>query len=97
MHFYEKVIKVKADVAAFLGCTVLLSEVVARVVKGVRRTFILTLDNPRHHATLEIGTKRNPFWFSFVPYWNKHLFVVSFLTTAKTGGSIHAAGLLSAL
>ena len=75
--FYEKVIKVKADVAAFLGCTVLLSEVVASVVKGVRRTFILTLDNARHHATLEIGTKRNPFWFSFVPYWNKHRFLAS--------------------
>ena len=59
-------------------------------VKGVWRTFILTLDRDRRHGTLEMGTKRNPFLFSFVPYWkkhrwNKHRFLASLLTTAETG------------
>ena len=37
-------------------------------VKGVRRTFILTLDSVQHLPTLDRGTKRNVFQFSFVPY-----------------------------
>ena len=58
---YEKVIKVKADVAAVLDGTLQLSEVAASAVKGVRRTFILTLDRDRHHPTLDPGTKQNRF------------------------------------
>ena len=57
----------------------------AGAVKGVRRTFILTLDRDRRHETLEMGTKRNRFLFIFVPYRNKHRFLASFLTTAETG------------
>jgi hypothetical protein len=53
--FYEKVIKVKADVAAILVELTL----TASAVKGVRRTFILTLDRDRRHQTLGAGTKRN--------------------------------------
>ena len=56
---YEKVIKVKADVAAFR--IKLHSELAASAVKGVRRTFILTLDSARRHETLEMGTKRKRF------------------------------------
>jgi hypothetical protein len=71
-----------------LNCTS--SGVAASAVKGVWRTFILTLDRDRRHGTLEMGTKRNPFLFSFVPYWkkhrwNKHRFLASLLTTAETG------------
>jgi hypothetical protein len=32
------------------------------------RTFILTLDSVQHLPTLDQGTKRNVFQFSFVPY-----------------------------
>jgi hypothetical protein len=32
------------------------------------RTFILTLDSVQHLSTLDQGTKRNVFQFSFVPY-----------------------------
>ena len=41
-------------------------------VKGVRRTFISTLDSTLHRNTLELGTKLNTFLFSFVPYWRTH-------------------------
>jgi len=64
MCFYEKVIKVKADVAAILN---LFSDVRHRrpmviygAVKGAPNgAFILTLDSPVNHFTIELGTKRN--------------------------------------
>jgi hypothetical protein len=53
MPFYERVIKVKADVAA------LLTKVVTwGAVKGVPQgTFIWTLDSSAGHFMLELGTK----------------------------------------
>jgi hypothetical protein len=52
--FYEKVVKVKADVAAVGTISVVWS-----AVKGVRRTFISTLDSAPHHLRLDLGTKLN--------------------------------------
>jgi hypothetical protein len=64
MCFYEKVIKVKADVAALLN---LFSDdgigrpmVTCGAVKGaLKGAFILTLDSSASHFTIELGTKRN--------------------------------------
>lgn len=52
-------------------------EVATIAVKGVRRTFILTLDRDRRHPTLESGTKQNRFLFSFVPYQEEHRIFLS--------------------
>jgi len=71
MCFYEKVIKVKADVAAVLNsfpsCINLrwrLGELSRASPKG---TFILTLVSSPSHFTIELGTKRNAVQLSFVP------------------------------
>ncbi len=72
-RFYEKVIKVKGDVAALLN---LFSDVSHRhpmvtcgAGQGRRRraAFILTLDRPASYFTIEFGTKRNAVQLSFVP------------------------------
>jgi hypothetical protein len=71
-RFYEKVIKVKADVAALLD---LFSDVsidgpmvTYGAVKGAPKgAFILTLYSPLNHFTIELGTKRNAVQLSFVP------------------------------
>jgi hypothetical protein len=71
--FYEKVIKVKADVAAFLSLIVFHLHnppvVTWGAVKGAREqgAFILTLDRSPRHFILELGTKRNAVQWSFVP------------------------------
>ena len=71
MRFYEKVIKVKADVAAlliFFSDIAVTSRVAWRVVKGaVFLAFILTLDSSPCHFIIELGTKRNAVQLSFVP------------------------------
>lgn len=73
--FYEKVVKVKADVAAVLTIPVVWS-----AVKGVRRTFISTLDSAPHHLRLDLGTKLNSFCSaSFLLRAN----IIAFLRTTK--------------
>jgi hypothetical protein len=73
LAFYEKVIKVKADVAAFLSLIVFHLHnppvVTWGAVKGAREqgAFILTLDRSPRHFILELGTKRNAVQWSFVP------------------------------
>jgi hypothetical protein len=71
MAFYEKVIKVKADVAALL---IFFSDIAVSSPGGVescqgRRflAFILTLDSSPRHFIIELGTKRNAVQLSFVP------------------------------
>ena len=66
-------------------------------VKGVRRTFILTLDRDRHHETLEMGTKRNRLCSASFLIGINIVFLASLSTTAELEDCIHAAGLLSAL
>ncbi len=69
--FYEKVIKVKADVAALLD---LFSDVSIGTSDGDLRgsqgrpegAFVLTLGSPVSHFTIELGTKRNAVQLSFV-------------------------------
>jgi hypothetical protein len=40
-------------------------------VKGAPKgAFILTLDSPVSHFTIELGTKRNAVQLSFVPWWS---------------------------
>ena len=63
LHFYEKVIKVKADVAALL---IVFSDINDAASGGVERcqgrrfwAFILTLDSSPRHFIIERGTKRN--------------------------------------
>ena len=70
LHFYEKVIKVKADVAAL---HIFFSDIDAAASGGVescqgRRcwAFILTLDRSPRHYKIERGTKRNAVQLSFV-------------------------------
>jgi hypothetical protein len=70
--FYEKVIKVKADVAAVH--IVFSSDIDDAASGGVescqgRRSlaFILTLDSSPRHFIIERGTKRNAVQWSFVP------------------------------
>ena len=71
--FYEKVIKVKADVAALLSLIVFHLHnppvVTWGAVKGAREqgAFILTLDSSPRHFILELGTKRNAVQLGFVP------------------------------
>jgi hypothetical protein len=71
MRFYEKVIKVKADVAArliFFSDVAASSQVAWRAVKGALfLAFILTLDSSPRHFIIERGTKRNAVQWSFVP------------------------------
>jgi hypothetical protein len=71
MRFYEKVIKVKADVAAlliFFSDVAASSQVAWRAVKGAFFwAFILTLDSSPCHFIIERGTKRNAVQWSFVP------------------------------
>jgi hypothetical protein len=71
LHFYEKVLKVKADVAAL---HIFFSQINDTASGGVescqgRRSlaFILTLDRSPRHFILERGTKRNAVQLSFVP------------------------------
>ena len=71
LHFYEKVIKVKADVAALL---IVFSDIDDAASGGVescpgRRflAFISTLDRSPRHFIIERGTKRNAVQMSFVP------------------------------
>jgi len=66
LSFYEKVIKVKADVAASIRLTsatfhrkVCLGWCVARLSRAPLNAFILTLDSLAKHLTIELGTKRN--------------------------------------
>ncbi len=59
-RFYEKVIKVKADVAAVGD----LGSCQGRRQKGA---FTLTLDSSPSHFIIELGTKRNAVQLSFVP------------------------------
>ena len=61
MRFYEKVIKVKADVAAFLIFFRHHGNSGGVESCQLRRflAFILTLDNSPHHFIIERGTKRN--------------------------------------
>ena len=54
-------------------------------VKGVRRTFILTLDRDRHHETLEMGTKRNRLCSASFLIGINIVFLASLSTTAETG------------
>jgi len=68
--FYEKVIKVKADVAAL---PILFSDIDDAASGGVescqgRRflAFILTLDRSPRHFIIELGTKRNAVQLGFV-------------------------------
>src|SRR5207302_3911343 len=70
MRFYEKVIKVKADVAALH----IFFRRRCKIPGGVescqgRRflAFILTLDSSPRHFIIERGTKRNAVQWSFVP------------------------------
>ena len=69
--FYEKVIKVKADVAALLiNCFPSASPSGGDVGSCQGRpagTFIWTLDSSPRHFKLELGTKRNAVQWSFVP------------------------------
>jgi len=71
LHFYEKVTKVKADVAAL---HIFFSDIDAAASAGVeswqgRRSwaFILTLDRSPRHFIIERRTKRNAVQLSFVP------------------------------
>ncbi len=57
-------------------------------VKGVRRTFILTLDSTLHHHRLELGPKLNTFLFSHVlvqlrSIIREHVVLAFLLFTAK--------------
>jgi len=70
LHFYEKVIKVKADVAAL---HIFFSDIDDAASDGVescqgRRfgAFISTLDSSPRHFKIELGTKRNAVQLSFV-------------------------------
>ena len=70
LHFYEKVIKVKTDVAAL---HIVFSEINDAASGGVescqgRRcwAFILTLDRSPRHFIIERGTKRNAVQLGFV-------------------------------
>ena len=71
MRFYEKVIKVKADVAA---SPFVFADIAMNLPSGVescqgRRflAFILTLDGSPRQFIIERGTKRNAVQWSFVP------------------------------
>src|SRR6516162_5121605 len=59
--FYEKVIKVKADVAAFLIFFPTSRELrwCGELSRAPFLAFILTLDSSPHHFIIERGTKRN--------------------------------------
>jgi hypothetical protein len=70
LHFYEKVIKVKAEVAAL---HIFFSDINDAASGGVescqgRRSlaFILTLDSSPLHFKIERGTKRNAVQLGFV-------------------------------
>ena len=69
--FYEKVIKVKADVAALHIFSPTSTTLCPRGVESGqgRRflAFILTLDRSPRHYIIEPGTKRNAVQLSFVP------------------------------
>jgi len=71
MRFYEKVIKVKAGVAALIF---VFSDIDDDGSGGVESSqgrrffaFILTLDRSPRHFIIERGTKRNAVQLSFVP------------------------------
>ena len=71
-RFYEKVINVKADVAALLNFFSDPHIDVRWSFPGLSRprrraAFILTLDSPASYFTIELGTKRNAVQLSFVP------------------------------
>jgi len=69
-HFYEKVIKVKADVAAFHICSSAIDDAVSEALESCqgRRlwAFILTLGSSPRPFKIERGTKRNVVQLSFV-------------------------------
>jgi hypothetical protein len=71
LHFYEKVIKVKADVAAL---HIFPSDINDAALGGVEScqgrpflAFISTLDRSPRHYIIERRTKRNAVQLSFVP------------------------------
>ena len=69
-RFYEKVIKVKADVAAspfFLRHRGNLPRGKERCQGRRFLAFILTLDSSPRHFMIELGTKRNAVRWNFVP------------------------------
>jgi hypothetical protein len=70
MRCYEKVIKVKADVAALLIFVSPRGKLPGGVENCQGRrflAFILTLDSSPRHFIIERGTKRNAVQWSFVP------------------------------
>jgi hypothetical protein len=70
LRFYEKVIKVKADVAALLIFFPDIDDAASGGVENCqgRRflAFILTLDGSPRHFIIELGTKRNAVQLGFV-------------------------------
>jgi hypothetical protein len=70
-RFYEKVVRVKADLAAlleqFFSETHKPPVVTWEAVKGAVGAFILTLDSFPSHFIIELGTKRRAVQLSFVP------------------------------
>jgi len=70
LRFYEKVIKVKADVAALHICFSDIDDAASGGVESCqgRRVlaFISTLDSSPRHFLIERGTKRNAVQLSFV-------------------------------